>query len=155
MADTLQDAMRKLRKLGEKVQSKANAAAARKAATPINKEMKSRAKRLPSRFQNAIQRVIGIRRKKYQRGAIAFMVVGPRIFGKPIRNLDRKAGTDEMIEPGQLAEIIEHIEFGFRDIPARPFIRPAFESTKGQAEEIYKATLAAAVNREVRRLAAS
>lgn len=131
--------IRLLNTLGERVQRKALRSAVSAAATPVVKSAKSKvAKRsgllkkslgkkiVTNKQTNTVTAVIGARKS-----------VQGTVNGKPYR-------------PSRIAHLVEksHIGPGGEYVPGQPFLGPALDETKGQAEGVLTTKLKQAVERE-------
>ena len=118
---------RKLSRLSSTAARKVVRPAARKAATPINKEMK----RQVGTDDKALRRSIGVRAKTYRQSGAVSMIVGPRVHQAGFAGSDGEiVSTQEIVRRGT------EREFGTLDNAPDPFVRPTASAVEGQVVSI-------------------
>src|SRR5690348_5638329 len=122
----LDDLMRTLGQLPAKIQEKALVTATGAGAKVLQDEMTSRA---PVRHDNELKKLS----KRSTRARLPGFLKAS--IGR--RRVDKGSGSTVTYQVGVLAAAFYAIfyEFGTRHQPARPFIRPAVETTQGAAVE--------------------
>jgi len=131
---------KKLKDFRGSVQRRINGSALNFAATPMLNAARSKA----SKETGALKRsLIKVSRKYHQAGVVMTLV-----------GIDTAA---EAIKDGKLRRPVKYahlVEYGTAHHSARPFIRPAFASTKHIAKNRFFSKLKTAVKKEIDRLAA-
>lgn len=161
-----------LKELGPKLDKKLSAKALRKGASPILKAARKNARKLGTRGERQLAKSMGIRIKRYTARGITYAAVGPRWpqgahghlveFGH--RTAKRGTGTlARVVKPGARArtntiskvtgEAGGGVVGGF--VPAHPFLRPAYDANKAQAQALMAQEFAAGVEREAQQLSYS
>ena len=118
-----------LKYLPEQVRGKANASAIRFAANPIVKEAKAKA----PRESGTLAESMGQKVKKYEAGYIAVSIIGPKTNSESVYKGKKRI-------PAFYAHLVEHgyIKPDGTKVAANPFLRPSFESKKGEALKRYQ-----------------
>lgn len=149
-----QDVMRRMRSL----QKKARGRLLRKAVTAASRLILRAAKAKVSRRTGLLRKSLGIKVKTYRRSGVVVGVIGPRSGFK--RQVTLPDGSQELENPTVIAHLVEKGRravavktkkvlatgktiFGrqVRAVPARPFMRPAFDSNKAAAEALIRDTI--------------
>jgi HK97 gp10 family phage protein len=95
------------------------------ASTPILKT----AKRLAPKETGLLRKSIGRRLKTYRRTGTVFVMIGPRYGFKQLVTL--ASGKQHLRNPIKYAHLVE---LGTANAPPHPFLRPAWDAHKAQAE---------------------
>lgn len=125
--------------LGERVQRKALRSAVSSAASPVVKAAKAKAPRESGFLKKALGKKVVTSKDKQT----AIAVVGAR---KSVRGTFKGKPRN----PSRYLHLIEkpHIGPGGQYVPGQPFLEPAFNETKAQAEDVMATKLKQAVERE-------
>lgn len=149
--------------LPEEIQTKALQSSLAKAARPIVKEARNR---VPVKT-GAVRRAItsGKSRKSTKQKAVRIIGVNTKRINRPPTLNGRSRWADryywKQLEFGRAAYTSKRNLgtpdrgfFGrqFRAVPARPFLRPAFESRKHEALETFRKVMAGEINKTAARL---
>ena len=108
------------------------------------------------RYQRRVVREIGSLRSKKTRMKVASAKESKAILGamKGADGKTAKVAGIQVVNPGKYAWLVEFGHGGKHPAPAHPFMRPAFESTKGRIEQTIKAKMWSGIREEARKLAA-
>ncbi len=130
-----------LRTLGERTQRRVLRSAVSAASTPIVRAAKANAN--DSKESGTLKKSLGRKLKTYTDTQTVVAVIGPRT---------NVTGTwkGKKRWPAKYAHLVEggHIDEHGNYVQPKPFLRPAFDSTQGQAVEVMKSKLAEGVTRE-------
>lgn len=122
--------LRKLRQLPEKVQKRVVVGAVRAAAKPLIKEARAK---VPVDTGN-LKKSIGVTKRRSKNKNIIHFSISPRKGGK---------------YNGFYGHFVE---FGTSKMPAKPFLRPAFESKGKETIEAAKQYMARRIDKELKKL---
>lgn len=127
------------RSLGERVQRKVTRQAVNAAATPVVKAARQNA---PER-SGLLKKSVGRKIKTYTASGTVVGLIGPRtdVSGEY---------EGKKVVPWRYAHLVEggHIDEHGNFIPPHPFLRPAWESSEGQALDVMKDKLGSGIERE-------
>lgn len=144
---SLQGIRKRLADLPQELIKASESAVLRAGAKPIQTAAKAKA----PVGTGLLKKSIGMRVKKTK--GIYTARVGPRkgFKGKPLGKKKNKAGieTERFADPNKYSHLVE---FGTSHSPAKPFIRPAIESAKGEVVAAMAAGLDKHLTRTVARL---
>ncbi len=136
----LQELSLALRGVDDKVRNKALRKAAVQAAKPITKEMKARcpvSTEPLNPHKGLLKKSIGTKVKMYKGAGVVVVMIGPRQgFRMQVgtRTRGRRKGQPFFQDPTKIAHLVE---FGTRHSAAKPFLRPAYDHNKQQAEATF------------------
>jgi HK97 gp10 family phage protein len=137
---------RTFRTLGERVQRKVTRQAVNAAATPVVKAAKAKA----PQESGTLKKSLGKKVRTYKQTGTVTAIVGPRT--------DVEGEHDGKVrKPKFYAHLVEggHIDESGNHVPAKPFLRPAFDETQGQALGVMADKLAAGVVKEAKKAGGS
>lgn len=130
--------IKKLKKLGPRIFKKSIKKALRRGAKPFVKTARGSAER----ETNTLRKSIGVRVKTYGRSGVIMALIGPRSSITGI-------GPDGRVrKPVKYAHLVE---FGTDNLPARPFMRPAWEQNKQAASKRIPAEIRVEVEKEAKK----
>lgn len=132
----LQDTLKRLSSLEEKLRRKHLKKAVSAGATPTLKAMRAKVPVRTGLLRASLAKKI----KSYKNGVVATATIGAR----SIKLVDKKG---RRINPARYAHLVEK---GSSDVPAQPFMRPAAELTKDASIKIIAETLSKGVEAEVK-----
>lgn len=132
---------RKLSKLGGRVAKRVLRKAMNAAATPVVKAARGNVSVRSGLLKKSIGKTVRVK------GTRAGARVGART------NVAASDDAGNKVEPWRYAHLVElgHIDENGQHVPAKPFLRPAAEQTKGQAADVLSDKLAEGVLREATR----
>lgn len=125
-----------------KVERTAKREALTKAARPMLKAAKSLA---PVRDRH-LQKSLKVKISTFQRDEMIIATIGPDRQYRATRTDEE--GNPQRVRPVYYAHLLE---FGTHRMPAQPYMRPAFDSTKGVSLKIYAGEIKAAIKRVAKR----
>lgn len=150
-----------LMELPVRVQAKAVYASLNAGAAPMRDEAKNRVpvlqESVPHRRPGTLKRAIRVSRSRINRGKDGLTEVILRV--KPLKVRQIGAFKASQAAAGHTPNSAQNpddpfywrfVEFGTSKMPARPFLRPAFEVHKNRAVELIKARLAKGIDQAAR-----
>ena len=138
--------MRVLEQLPAKLQARVVKPALRRAARPIIRAARSNLVANRSVETGGLRKSIGVKLKQYKARGVTVAIIGAR------RGVTKTGG-----EPANYAHLVELGHRNARngqEIPAKPFLRPALESTKSASVNEFRARLGRQIEKEAAKLAA-
>jgi HK97 gp10 family phage protein len=148
-------AFAKLRRLESRIQQTALADALRVAAAPMLADARARAPRETGLLARALIM------KAKRRGGVVSIFIGPNKNVRGVVRMTRRGVRAVRIKRGAAAaegsrvrvpvRYAHVVEFGGRHVAARPFLRPAFDSTKEQSLTAFKRRIGPAIEAAARR----
>lgn len=139
----LDEVLKKMENMRTGTKNKHIRKALKKALVPMRDKVKENAKKLDDpKTKEKIWRNVQIQSGKSKENELKYRV---GIRGGAKKKSDKGRG------PGGDTWYFRLIEFGTRYVPAVPFIRPAFEATKKEAQQIFVEELRKSIIEEVRK----
>ncbi len=154
----LDDVLRNLQGVKRSVRNRA----LRTAITKVSRRMAAAAKAKVEKRTGLLKKSLGFKVRTYKNRSVVAGVIGPKTGMKQTVTLPD--GTTEVEDPSKIAHFVEKgrqavsiktarvlsngtVFFGrhVRAVPARPFLRPAFDAAKGYALGIIREEVAKAV----------
>lgn len=132
--------IRKLTTLGPKLEKKYMAKATTAAMKPVQSEAKRNARK--TKRTGFLSKNIGIVTRQYPRKGVTMTIVGPSNIKDP-RTGENPANIGHLIEFPVKPHPINHPGF-----EGRPFLRPAYDSKIGIANQIFRDKLIEAIEKE-------
>lgn len=138
-----------LLKLPVKMQGAAIYSALNAGAQPIKKDAQAR---VPVRT-GVVKRAIRVSRSKVNKGkdGLTEVMVNVKKLGRKEVRAFKAAGGKSGANPND-PYYWRFLEFGTSKMPAKPFLRPAFESNKGRSLEAIRKKLGQAIEHQARKL---
>lgn len=135
---------RTFKQLGDRVQRRVTRGAVNAATTPIVKAAKQKAS--ASKESGLLKKSLGKKVRTYVEKKTVVGIVGPRkdIVGEYKGKKRWPAKYGHLVERGHIAADGSHV-------PPRPFLRPAYDETQGEAVAVMSDKMAAGVIKEASR----
>lgn len=143
--ESFKQVARNMDKLAEKIERQAMRESITKASRPIVREAKNRLK--PYKDTGLLAKSIKRRVRTYKSSKMVLIAIGPD--RNVVGSAESESGQTRTRRPVRYAHLVE---FGTRRTRARPFMRPSFDTKKGESELIYRREMKPAIQRIARRV---